>query len=136
MNYISTRGNNQRMTSAQAIIAGLADDGGLFVPEELPQVDMEFIKGLIGLSYQERAARVLGRFLTDYTEEEIKGCVDRAYGDGKFDDAAVAPLNIMEDVSVLELWHGPTSAFKDMALQLLPQLLSTALKKTGEKIRC
>lgn len=133
MNYISTRGNNQKMTSAQAIIAGLADDGGLFVPDELPQVDMEFIKGLTKLSYQERAARVLGCFLTDYTDEEIKGCVERAYGDGKFDDAAVAPLNIMEDVSVLELWHGPTSAFKDMALQLLPQLLSTALKKTGEK---
>ena len=122
------------MTSAQAIIAGLADDGGLFVPDELPQVDMEFIKGLTKLSYQERAARVLGCFLTDYTDEEIKGCVERAYGGGKFDDAAVAPLNIMEDnVSVLELWHGPTSAFKDMALQLLPQLLSTALKKTGEK---
>ena len=133
MNYISTRGNNQKMTSAQAIIAGLADDGGLFVPDELPQVDMEFIKGLTKLSYQERAARVLGRFLTDYTDEEIRGCVERAYGGGKFDDAAVAPLNIMEDVSVLELWHGPTSAFKDMALQLLPQLLSTALKKTGEK---
>ena len=133
MNYISTRGNNQKMTSAQAIIAGLADDGGLFVPDELPQVDMEFIKGLTKLSYQERAARVLGCFLTDYTDEEIKGCVERAYGVGKFDDAAVAPLNIMEDVSVLELWHGPTSAFKDMALQLLPQLLSTALKKTGEK---
>ena len=132
MNYISTRGNNQKMTSAQAIIAGLADDGGLFVPEELPQVDMEFIKGLTKLSYQERAAKVLGCFLTDYTDEEIKGCVERAYG-GKFDDAAIAPLNIMEDVSVLELWHGPTSAFKDMALQLLPQLLSTALKKTGEK---
>lgn len=132
MNYISTRGNNQKMTSAQAIIAGLADDGGLFVPDELPQVDMEFIKGLTKLSYQERAARVLGCFLTDYTDEEIKGCVERAYG-GKFDDEAVAPLNIMEDVSVLELWHGPTSAFKDMALQLLPQLLSTALKKTGEK---
>lgn len=133
MNYISTRGNNQKMTSAQAIIAGLADDGGLFVPDELPQVDMEFIKGLTKLSYQERAARVLGCFLTDYTDEEIKGCVERAYGGSKFDDAAVAPLNIMEDVSVLELWHGPTSAFKDMALQLLPQLLSTALKKTGEK---
>ena len=133
MNYISTRGNNQKMTSAQAIIAGLADDGGLFVPDELPQVDMEFIKGLTKLSYQERAAKVMGLYLTDYTDEEIKGCVERAYGGGKFDDAAVAPLNIMEDVSVLELWHGPTSAFKDMALQLLPQLLSTALKKTGEK---
>lgn len=133
MNYISTRGNQQRMTSAQAIIAGLADDGGLFVPEELPRVDMDFISSLTELSYQERAAKVLGCFLTDYTAEEIMGCVERAYGGGKFDDAAVAPLNIMEDVSVLELWHGPTSAFKDMALQLLPQLLSTALKKTGEK---
>ena len=97
MNYISTRGNNQKMTSAQAIIAGLADDGGLFVPDELPQVDMEFIKGLTKLSYQERAAKVLGCFLTDYTDEEIKGCVERAYGGGKFDDAAIAPLNIMEE---------------------------------------
>ena len=112
MNYISTRGNNQKMTSAQAIIAGLADDGGLFVPDELPQVDMEFIKGLTKLSYQERAARVLGCFLTDYTDEEIK---------------------VDSTTHCLELWHGPTSAFKDMALQLLPQLLSTALKKTGEK---
>lgn len=133
MNYISTRGSNQKMTSARAIIAGLADDGGLFVPDELPRVDMDFITGLTKLSYQERAARVLGCLLTDYTDEEIMGCVERAYGGGRFDDAAVAPLNIMEDVSVLELWHGPTSAFKDMALQLLPQLLSTALKKTGEK---
>lgn len=133
MNYISTRGNNQYMTSAQAIIAGLADDGGLFVPEELPQVDLAFVESLVDLTYQERAAKVLGQFLTDYTEEEIKGCVERAYGNGKFDDPAIAPLNILDDTSVLELWHGPTSAFKDMALQLLPQLLSTALKKTGEK---
>lgn len=133
MKYISTRGNNQEMTSAEAIIAGLADDGGLFVPNELPQIDMDFINALTDMSYQERAAKVLGCFLSDYTAEEIKGCVERAYGDGKFDDAAIAPLNIMDDVSVLELWHGPTSAFKDMALQLLPQLLSTALKKTGEK---
>ena len=133
MKYISTRGSNQHMTSAQAIIAGLAEDGGLFVPEELPQVDLSFIEGLTGLSYQERAAKVFSCFLTDYTAEEIRGCVERAYGGGKFDDETIAPLNIMEDVSVLELWHGPTSAFKDMALQLLPQLLSTALKKTGEK---
>ncbi len=133
MKYISTRGNNQNMESAQAIIAGLADDGGLFVPEFIPQVDMDFIQGLTDLSYQERAVKVLSCFLTDYTQEEIQGCVERAYGGGKFDDVAVAPLNIMDDMSVLELWHGPTSAFKDMALQLLPQLLSTALKKTGEK---
>lgn len=134
MKYISTRGNNQNMTSAQAIIAGLAKDGGLFVPESMPQVDMEFIQSLKDLSYQQRAVKVLSCFLTDYTQEEITGCVERAYGNGKFDDQAVAPLNIMNDkFSVLELWHGPTSAFKDMALQLLPQLLSTALKKTGEK---
>lgn len=133
MKYISTRGNNQNMTSAQAIIAGLAKDGGLFVPESIPQVDMEFIQSLSDLSYQQRAVKVLSCFLTDYTQEEITGCVERAYGNGKFDDKAVAPLNIMDDLSVLELWHGPTSAFKDMALQLLPQLLSTALKKTGEK---
>ena len=133
MKYISTRGNNQEMTSAEAIIAGLANDGGLFVPDEIPQVSMEFIKQLADLSYQERAASILGRFLTDYTQEELKGCVSRAYGDGKFDCEAVAPVTIFDKLSVLELWHGPTSAFKDMALQLLPQLLSTALKKTGKK---
>ncbi len=132
MKYISTRGNNQSMSSAEAIIAGLADDGGLFVPEEMPKVSMEFIEGLKGLTYQERAQRILGCFLTDYTQEELEGCVSRAYGDGKFDSPKVAPVHNFEDISVLELWHGPTSAFKDMALQLLPQLLSTALKKTGE----
>ena len=132
MKYISTRGNNQSMSSAEAIIAGLADDGGLFVPEEIPHVNMEFIEGLKGLTYQERALRILSCFLTDYTQDELKGCVSRAYGDGKFDSSKVAPVYNFDDISVLELWHGPTSAFKDMALQLLPQLLSTALKKTGE----
>lgn len=133
MKYISTRGNNQKLSSAEAIIKGLADDGGLFVPDSMPHVDMAFIEGLQHLSYQERAVKVLSLFLTDYTQEEIEGCVSRAYGNGKFDDDAIAPVNFLKDVSVLELWHGPTSAFKDMALQLLPQLLSTALKKTGEK---
>ena len=133
MKYISTRGNQQNMDAAQAIIAGLADDGGLFVPTELPQVTPDFIQKLADLSYEERARQVLELFLTDYTAEEIKGCVSRAYGAGKFDTAKVAPLTMFDDVSVLELWHGPTSAFKDMALQLLPQLMSTALRKTGEK---
>lgn len=133
MNYISTRGTGQPVTSAEAIIAGLAGDGGLFVPEELPQVDMAFIESLQNLSYQERAIKVLSLFLTDYTAQEVEGCVTRAYGDNKFDTPAIAPLNMLEGTSVLELWHGPTSAFKDMALQLLPQLLSTALKKTGEQ---
>ena len=78
MKYISTRGNNQNMTSAQAIIAGLAKDGGLFVPESIPQVDMEFIQSLSDLSYQQRAVKVLSCFLTDYTQEEITGCVAAA----------------------------------------------------------
>ena len=133
MKYISTRGNNQELTAAEAIIQGLAEDGGLFVPESMPKVNMAFIEGLENLSYQQRAVKVLSQFLTDYTQAEIEGCVERAYGDQKFDDEAIAPVNMLKNVSVLELWHGPTSAFKDMALQLLPQLLSTALKKTKAK---
>lgn len=133
MQYKSTRGNGAKINSAEAIIKGLATDGGLFVPEELPQVDASFIEGLLPLSYEERAAKVLGLFLTDYTAAELKQCVENAYGNDKFDAAMRAPVTIFDDMSVLELWHGPTSAFKDMALQLLPQLMSTALKKTGEQ---
>ena len=133
MKYISTRGGGERLDSAEAIIRGLAGDGGLFVPEEIPEVSMEFIRGLTALSYEERAEKILGLFLTDYTAEEIKGCVTRAYGGEKFDDERRAPLAVLDGISVLELWHGPTSAFKDMALQLLPQLMSTALRKTGER---
>ena len=132
MKYSSTRGKGAEIDSAEAIIRGLADDGGLFVPEEIPAVDEAFLASLQQLSYEEQAARILGLFLTDYTKEEIRGCVDRAYGHRKFDTERRAPVRTFEDVSVLELWHGPTSAFKDMALQLLPQLMSTALKKTGE----
>ena len=119
--------------SAEAIIQGLAADGGLFVPDEIPQIDESFLADLQPLTYEERAGKILGLFLTDYTTEEIQSCVEKAYGQGKFDAAMRAPVTIFDDVSVLELWHGPTSAFKDMALQLLPQLMSTALKKTGEK---
>lgn len=134
MNYRSTRGNKQTLPAAVAIIAGIADDGGLFVPTSLPKVDTAFIEGLVGSSYQKRAVRVLAQFLTDYTDEELKTCINNAYGGQKFDSASVAPLTLIdEETHVLELWHGPTSAFKDMALQLLPQLLSTALRKTGEK---
>lgn len=137
MKFISTRGigatdKTQAMDSAAAIIRGLAPDGGLYVPEELPRVSADFVAQLAQVDYAERARRVLSLFLTDYTDEEISGCIDRAYS-GKFDDEKIAPVKQVGDKSVLELWHGPTSAFKDMALQLLPQLLSTALKKTGEK---
>ena len=132
MEYISTRGMDERLTSAQAIIAGIASDGGLFVPATMPGVSMDFITGLQSCSYEERAIRVLQCFLTDYSEAEITSCVEKAYGNGKFDTTRIAPVRLFDDAAVLELWHGPTSAFKDMALQLLPQLMSTALKKTGE----
>lgn len=133
LKYSSTRGNGVKLDSAQAIIQGLATDGGLFVPDSLPKVDASFIASLQELSYEERAAKILGLFLTDYSEKELQDCVVRAYGNGKFDDVRCAPVRIFEDMGVLELWHGPTSAFKDMALQLLPQLMRTARKKTGEK---
>lgn len=134
MKYISTRGNQQELQSAEAIIAGIADDGGLFVPMSLPSLEAGFVENLIDLTYQERTQKVLAEFLVDYTAEELEKCVNNAYGDAKFDSVAVAPtVNFDKENSVLELWHGPTSAFKDMALQLLPQLMSTALQKTGEK---
>ena len=121
------------MDSAEAIVKGLAADGGLFVPEAIPQVSMDFVESLVPLCYEERACRVLELFLTDYASDELSGCVKRAYDKGNFDAKKRAPLARFGDMSVLELWHGPTSAFKDMALQLLPQLMSMALKKIGEK---
>lgn len=132
MDYFSTRGAAERVSSAAAILRGLAADGGLFVPASFPQADRADIEALVPLSYEERAVRILRRFLTDYTEEELAGCVGRAYGH-TFDDARRAPLRTVGDLSVLELWHGPTSAFKDMALQLLPQLMTAAREKTGAR---
>lgn len=134
MKYKSTRGSEHALSAAEAIIAGIAEDGGLFVPEEIPIVDLSFIESLLSLPYADRAKKILQLFLTDYTMEEIECCVETAYGEGKFDVEEVAPVQVLPDGTyLLELWHGPTSAFKDMALQLLPQLMATALKKTGEK---
>ena len=133
MEYVSTRGNEQKLTGAAAILAGMAEDGGLFVPTEIPKVAPDFPASLVDLEYPQRAARILGLFFDDYEPEELRGCLERAYSSGKFNDPAVAPTRWVGDMGMLELWHGPTSAFKDMALQLLPQLLSTALRKTGEK---
>lgn len=132
MDYFSTRGATERVSSAEAILKGLASDGGLFVPASFPQMTLPEIEALRDLSYEERAVRILRRYLTDYTEEELAGCVSRAYGH-TFDDVRRAPVRAVGDLEVLELWHGPTSAFKDMALQLLPQLMSTARAKTGEQ---
>jgi threonine synthase len=132
--YSSTRGSNDILTAAEAIKRGIAADGGLFVPTILPKIDDKWLAKLVNLDYKERAFEVLGLFLTDYSEEELKNCIVAAYTTEKFDDAAIAPVAAIDhNTFVLELWHGPTSAFKDMALQILPHLMSKALSKTQEE---
>jgi threonine synthase len=134
MLYRSTRGNCANVSSAEAIKKGLAADGGLFVPEEIVKLDNDQILKMSEMSYNERALNILKGYLDDYTLEELKDCVDKAYTSEKFETDAIAPMHKLYDsVNVLELWHGPTSAFKDMALQILPHFLVKALKKTGEK---
>ena len=133
MKYYSTRDAAVRMDAAEAIKMGLSRDGGLLTPCEIPQIDRAFLESLVNVRYQERAAKVMGLYLTDYTYEELSGFAENAYGPEKFDCDAVAPVRTVDETThCLELWHGPTSAFKDMALQMLPQLLSAALRKTGE----
>ena len=135
MNYYSTRDQKRTnpKTSAQVIKQGIAEDGGLFLPESIPQINLEFIKSIGTLPYSERAAKILSLYLTDYTYEELLDCAQKAYDEGFGDFAAPVSSFIGDDLRVLELWHGPTCAFKDMALQIMPRLLSLALKKTGEK---
>ena len=132
MYYVSTRDASVRYTAAQAIEQGLSRDGGLFLPEALPRLpDLE---KLIPMTYQQRAATVMKLFLEDFTEAELQEYADKAYGPEKFDCAAVAPVEALHcKTSVLELWHGPTCAFKDMALQMLPYLLTASMKKNGEE---
>lgn len=132
--YSSTRGENDKLLAAEAIKRGIAADGGLFVPDSIPKVDEKWLANLVNFDYQERALYVLRLFLSDYSEEELRACITAAYTTDKFDDSRIAPIvPIGDQTSVLELWHGPTSAFKDMALQILPQLMSRALRKTDEK---
>ena len=134
MKYYSTRDKGVFLSAAEAVKMGLSRDGGLLTPEEIPQIDEAFLESLIPMDYAQRAARVMALYLTDYTEEELLAFGHNAYGPEKFDDPAAAPVKrVGKDTYCLELWHGPTSAFKDMALQMLPQLLSAALRKTGEK---
>ena len=131
MLYTSTRDKSVRVSSAQAIAQGISKDGGLFVPETIPVITPDFIASLLPLSYIERAKKVLALYLTDFTAQEIDFCVNGAYQAGKFSSEKVAPLKkIADGANILELWRGPTCAFKDMALQLLPYLLTTAAKKT------
>lgn len=132
MLYTSTRDNSVKVNSADAIVHGISADGGLFVPTEIPKIDASFISELVPLDYISRAKKVLKLYLTDFTEEEIAMCVEGAYKDGKFSSEKVAPLHkYNENAEILELWRGPTCAFKDMALQLLPYLLTVSVKKTG-----
>ena len=134
MKYISTRGGAfEPVSSAVAIKEGLAYDGGLFMPTDIPTVDRKFIEDLSSLSYPERAAKTLSLFLTDYTAEELLSDAKDAYSYDKF-DGEFAPVRMLDDrTSVLELWHGPTCAFKDMALSLMPRLFTRAIKKCDEK---
>ena len=129
--YSSTRNSEKKFTASQAILKGLADDGGLFVPESIPALDVS-IEELSKMSYQETAYAVMKKFLTDFTEEELKNCIDRAY-DSKFDTPQIAPLVNADGAYYLELFHGSTIAFKDMALSILPHLLTTAAKKNNVK---
>ena len=127
MLYVSTRNAQEKVTASQAVLQGLAENGGLFVPEQIPVLDVP-VEELAEMTYQETAYEVMKLFLTDYTEEELKKCIENAY-DGKFDTSEIAPLVKAQDAYYLELFHGATIAFKDMALSILPHLLITAARK-------
>ena len=129
--YSSTRNEQIRLTASQAILKGLADDGGLFVPDHIPSLDVS-VEALAEMSYQETAYEVMKLFLSDFTEEELKDCIRKAY-DSKFDTEEIAPLVQADGAYYLELFHGATIAFKDMALSILPHLLTTAAKKNQVK---
>lgn len=133
MFYKSTRSNEAAVASAaQVIKQGLANDGGLFVPESIPTLTLEEVQALCKEDYPVRAATILSKFLSDYTYEELLADCHEAYAETSFVGGAAPMVNIHDNLESLELWHGPTAAFKDMALQIMPRLLSRALKKTGE----
>ena len=132
MNYVSTRNNDVKVSSAYAIAHGISVEGGLYVPDSIPTLSKNDFLKLAELDYKSKAEFILKNYLTDFTDEEIKNCVNGAYT-GSFDDekpAAIAQLG--EKINILELWHGPTCAFKDLALQLLPYLLTTSTKKVTD----
>ena len=136
MLYNSTQNNERVVSSAQAIAQGISEEGGLFVPQSFPKFSLDDIKDMLTMSYQDRAKAVFKCYLTDFTDDEIADCVNKAYTKEKFESENPAPLNSIEhkgnELNILELWHGPTCAFKDMALQILPHLLTKSLKKTAD----
>ena len=130
MRYTSTRDKNVDVSSSWAIAQGISADGGLFVPVEIPKVSLDDIAAMANMSYVERAKRVLSLYLTDFTAEELAYCVEGAYGDNKFSSEDIAPIHELKaGEEILELWRGPTCAFKDMALQMLPRLMTVSVKK-------
>lgn len=129
--YKSTRGKEELVSASMAILKGLSEDGGLFVPVSIPKLDVP-VESLAEMSYQEVAYEVMSRFFTDFTEEELKSCIEKAY-DSKFDTEKIAPLHDANGVYYLELFHGATIAFKDMALSILPHLMTTAARKNHVK---
>lgn len=129
--YRSTRNSEEKASASEAILKGLASDGGLFVPDHIPTLDTD-LRALSKMSYQETAYEVMKLFFTDFTEEELKNCITKAY-DEKFDTREIAPLKKADGIYYLELFHGATIAFKDMALSILPHLLTTAAKKNQVK---
>ncbi len=131
--YKSTRGSERRLSAASAIIAGIAEDKGLYVPESVPALPMD-IEDMQKMNYKEIAYTIIRSFFDDYTDEEMKTCVDGAY-DGKFEADDVVPIVKAGDAYFLELYHGRTAAFKDMALSILPYLLTTAVKKENEEAK-
>ncbi len=132
MEYISTRGKTDPVSASEAIKEGIAPDGGLFLPAK--DVNIPVTETMVKMSYQELAAAIIAPYLTDYGPEELLEAANAAYSPEKFDDLAVTPLHkISPSLFSLELWHGPTCAFKDIALQLLPHLLTAAIKKSSEK---
>lgn len=129
--YKSTRNSSIRVSASQAILKGLSDEGGLFIPERIPALDIP-MEEIAKMSYAETAYEVMSRFYTDFTEEELKNCIARAY-DSKFDTEVIAPLVEADGAYYLELFHGPTIAFKDMALSILPHLMITSARKNNVK---
>jgi threonine synthase len=133
MDYLSSRGGCPPVSAAEAIVAGLAPDGGLYVPGRIARLDPDEIPRLCALPYGELATSVLGAFLDGFSREEVAACVASAYTVDKFGAAGPAPLRLLDSrTALLELWHGPTSAFKDIALQILPHLMTVARRKAGK----
>lgn len=134
LKYTTTRLDNSYITSSQAILKGLGDDGGLYLPLVIPKINIEELSDMLKMTYNQKALIILSKYLTDFSQEELKFCIDNAYNSSTFSSPKVTPLHILNNkCGVLELYHGPTSAFKDIALQILPYLLTASAKKNDDK---